>query len=177
MPPSAGWGAVRHRPRQKIGAKLNQSILEMALVSRCQGERLQERDQAGAGQREPGRQHRCRGTAGYLLTPPYVGYGGSSCCRGGQSRMGSSSIQQGKQSMEQTACLSFPHSVKEGSSTSGKTPEGLKTPPVPTCTPTLCPGQSVPSWEGQFHTRETKTPALDTNIDGSSEYGPCSLAN
>lgn len=96
--------------------------------------------------------------------------------------MGSSSIQQGKQSLEQTACLSFPHSVpfylvKEGNSTSGKSPGGLETPPVPTCTPTLCPGQSVPSWEGQFHTRETKTPALDTNIDGSSEYGPCSLAN
>lgn len=79
MLPSAGWGAVRHRPRQKIGAKLNQSILEMALVSRCQGERLQERDQAGAGRRGPGGRHHCRGTAGCLLTPTCVGYGGSSC--------------------------------------------------------------------------------------------------
>lgn len=108
MPPSAGWGAVRHRPRQKIGAKLNQSILEMALVSQCQGERLQERDQAGAGRRGPGGRHRCRGAARCLLTPPYVGYGGSSRRQGRQSRMGSSSsIQQGKQSPEQTACLSF----------------------------------------------------------------------
>lgn len=119
MPPSAGWGAVRHRPRQKIGAKLNQSILEMALVSRCQGERLQERDQAGAGRRGPGGRHRCRGTAGCLLTPPpYVGYGGCPpAVTGGSragwdpqpsSRMGSSAIQRGKQSPEQTACLSFP---------------------------------------------------------------------
>lgn len=63
MPPSAGWGAVRHRAQQKIGAKLNQSILEMALVSRCQGERLRERDQAGAGRRGPGRRHQRCGTA------------------------------------------------------------------------------------------------------------------
>lgn len=62
MPPSAGWGAVRHRAQQKIGAKLNQSILEMALVSRCQGERLRERDQAGAGRRGPGRRHQRCGT-------------------------------------------------------------------------------------------------------------------
>lgn len=179
MLPSAGWGAVRHRPRQKIGAKLNQSILEMALVSQCQGERLQERDQAGAGRRGPGGRHRCRGTAGCLLTPTCVGYGGSSCCQGGQSRMGSSRKSRAWSRLHASVS---PHSVplylvKEGSSPSGKTPGGLETPPVPTCIPTLCPGQSVPSWEGRFRTRETKTPALDTNIDGSSEYGPCSLAN
>lgn len=141
MLPSAGWGAVRHRPRQKIGAKLNQSILEMALVSRCQGERLQERDQAGAGRRGPGGRLCCHGTAGCLLTPPYAGYGGSSCCRGGQSRMGILIHPAGKAEPGADCIASVsPHSVplylvKEGSSTLGKNPGVLETPPVPTCTP------------------------------------------
>lgn len=185
MPPSAGWGAVRHQPRQKIGAKLNQSILEMALVSRCQGERLRERDQAGAGRRGPGGRHRSRGTAGSLLAPPRHG------CHGGQSRIGSHPAggESRAQSRLHRAVPQFPHtghpvlpttSPGEGGQlhTSKKPQEGWRQPPqVPICTPTPCPGQSVPGWEGRCRARETKTPALDTNIDGSSMYEPRSLAN
>lgn len=71
--------------KKKIGAKLNQSILEMALVRRCQGERLRERDQAGAGRQGPGGRHRRRSAARALPAshgahqPRTVGMGASSC--------------------------------------------------------------------------------------------------
>lgn len=197
MPPSAGWGAVRHRPRQKIGAKLNQSILEMALVSQCQGERLRERDQAGAGRQGPGGRHHCRGTARYLLAPhgagqPHTVGMGVLPLPWGAEQDGVPIQPAGKAEPSADCivpCLSFPTqgipcpittSPGEGGQlrTGRKGPEGMESPTsVPICTPTPYPRQSVPGWEGRCRARETKTPALDTNIDGSSLYKPRSLAN
>lgn len=198
MPPSAGWGAVRHRPRQKIGAKLNQSILEMALVSRCQGERLRERDQAGAGRRGPGGRHRCRGTAGSLLAPHGAGQPrtvgmGALPLPWGAKQDGIPIQPAGKAEPRADCivpCLSFPTQGiscppdhlshgRRAAPHQEKAPGGMETPPTPVsiCTPTPYPGQSVPGWEERCRARETKTPALDTNIDGSSMHEPRSLAN